>query len=618
MFAPETDIKFLANCDVDPGQNNVRDFADKAAQAKYFSSKAKISLPKCAVMDIVGFSGVIKAPLGGNITIDSYYDCNYLMYRNSGISGKWFYAYLGTPQILNSGVALIPYSIDQWQTWCYDITIPQCFVEREIPFIDTVGSNLYPENVDTGEFVLCEEDSGGYDIAAGITQTASNKCVLIAYSFSASDEEKTTSYFVDEVTAGLRYEFPGLKPVFSGGYLDSGVYQANLYIWVDVSDQSTVDSKINLINSFVEKLIGEGQVEKIKYIKMVPRVLCEGLEYKGIEETATEEEAAAERAKNIPPNTVEPKHIPRIGKPSPVKFGQYTPECNKLYTQQFNYSVISNGGGSTLELGYEYFSGDDTKFTLYSMAGDNPTLMLVANGYKCIADKDNFLYTLSIDNFPSGSIGVANAYNEYNAKLARSRYTKESIYDTLSSGKMGFEYIGDFLHGASTGYDKSKSFTETLNDDNAWTKFMNGYIGSISNAVNIVGGFHGGIKEDVEQIGDGSLPYPRQPNSIVGDSGTDLPFAIGVKSFRQYRMQIQEQYARKIDNYFKAYGYKTNQFKVPSMKGRPKWNYVKCVNPVIKGNIPMEAKIAISQMLTNGLRFWHSGAVWMDYSQRNK
>ena len=605
MFAPETDIKFLANCDVDPGQNNVRDFADKAEQAKYFSSKAKISLPKCAVMDIVGFSGVIKAPLGGGITIDSYYNCNYLMYRNSGISGKWFYAYLGTPQILNSGVALIPYSIDQWQTWCYDINIAQCFVDREIPADDTIGKNLYAEDVDTGEFVLCEEDSGGYDIAAGITQTASNKCVLIAYSFSVSEDADTT-YFVEEVQNGLRYEFPGLKPVFSGGYLDSGVYQANLYIWVDVSDSSTVDKKITLLNSFIEKTIGEGQIDKIKYVKMVPRVLCEGLEYTGGDTTP------------IPPNSIAPKNIPRFGKECPTKFGAYTPECNKLYTQQFNYFVVSNGGGSTIDFGYEYFCGNTPKFTLYTMAGDNPTILLSANGYKCAENNDNMLYTLTISDFPSGSISVSSGYNEYNASVARNRWVTQGLYDLFTHNLIeeGAKVSGNIAKAFISGLDPSQGFFGNLNGDGLTNATKNAIGGAYTGAA--IG--RSAIQTYADSLvnGDGALPYPRKPNSIVGASGTDIPFAIGVKTFSQYRLQVQEQYARKIDNYFKSYGYKTNQFKIPDTTSRPKWNYVKCVNPVINGNIPMEAKQAISQMLTNGLRFWHSGAVWMDYSQKNK
>lgn len=39
------------------------------------------------------------------------------------------------------------------QTWFFDVTLEQCFVEREHVMNDTIGANLQPEPVDLGDYV---------------------------------------------------------------------------------------------------------------------------------------------------------------------------------------------------------------------------------------------------------------------------------------------------------------------------------------------------------------------------------------------------------------------------------------------------------------------------------
>lgn len=616
MFAPESDIRFLQNAEVDPTMNNFRDFPDKAAQANYFIGKTKFSYSKCRVIGTAGFSGTIAAPIGGGVTIDSYYDCNYMMYKNSGISGKWFYAYLGTPEPLNAGTCMIPYTIDQWQTWAFDVGVDQCFVEREIPADDTIGSNVTPEDVDTGEFVMCPSDQGGTDLVRTTAALNASPCALIAYTFFASEEEAST-YIVNEITNGLKYEFPGLRPVFTGGYLESGVYQANFYAWIAVD--SNVDTKVGRINYLINKLVGQGQVDAIRWIKMVPRFLLHNNEYQG----------------GDPPtsgaNTTYPINKTISAPASPATISGYTPECNKLFTQQFNYLLVSNGSGATQEMGYEFFAGRQPSFTIFGMLGDDPSMMLAPVGYKCAAGIKNYMYTLDISGFPSGSFSYAANINEYNQNRAKAVYATQNALQTASGAQQAISSTLDDISSNPGGFAKNlasnvanavssgfNNFLQAGKNPEAALNTVGRTVGGVFTAASSVAGSAIGIVKDAVSGGDGSLPYVRTPNTIVGAAGGDISFAIGQKTFTEFRLQITEQYARKIDSYFKAYGYKINTIKQPDLSSRPYWNYVKCVSPAVHGNAPYEAKLAIAQIMTNGVRVWHPSARWMDFSQRNK
>ena len=73
--------------------------------------------------------------------------------------------------------------------------------------------------------------------------------------------------------------------------------------------------------------------------------------------------------------------------------------------------------------------------------------------------------------------------------------------------------------------------------------------------------------------------------------------------------QILPEYAKIIDEYFTAFGYKVCRIKAPNITGRPAWNYVKTIGAQVSGNIPEYAETALKAMLNNGVTFWHTNDV---------
>lgn len=82
-------------------------------------------------------------------------------------------------------------------------------------------------------------------------------------------------------------------------------------------------------------------------------------------------------------------------------------------------------------------------------------------------------------------------------------------------------------------------------------------------------------------------------------------------------MSIKKEYAEIIDNYFTMYGYKVNTLKIPNLKNRPNWNYVKTIDVNIIGDIPQNHLQTIKNMFNNGVTLWHNPSTFLDYSQNN-
>lgn len=63
------------------------------------------------------YQRVNKGTMRVGLSADSCYDCNYLMFQNSGFGSKWFYAFITSVEYVNNAVTEITFEIDVMQTW---------------------------------------------------------------------------------------------------------------------------------------------------------------------------------------------------------------------------------------------------------------------------------------------------------------------------------------------------------------------------------------------------------------------------------------------------------------------------------------------------------------------
>lgn len=144
---PNTTIKILHNVPLDDTYEHTIYFGDSSAQNSYFSDLAKYTFEAQSYQRVKrGYIRIAK-------NAESLYDCNYLMFQNSAFGSKWFYAFIKSVEYINNAVSEIEFEIDVMQTWFFDYTLKECFIEREHSATDEIGENLVPETINVGEYV---------------------------------------------------------------------------------------------------------------------------------------------------------------------------------------------------------------------------------------------------------------------------------------------------------------------------------------------------------------------------------------------------------------------------------------------------------------------------------
>ena len=111
------------------------------------------------------------------------------------------------------------------------------------------------------------------------------------------------------------------------------------------------------------------------------------------------------------------------------------------------------------------------------------------------------------------------------------------------------------------------------------------------------------------------------PNSIK-TSGNDSIFNLMVNNRKidVIKYTITPQYKKRINNYFKRYGYAFNDYAIPNIYSRHDFNFLKCnVCYLLSDNIPREHLEELKQIFESGITFWHleNNVTPLDYSVSN-
>lgn len=133
-ITPQSTITLYSGVDI--GTEQQLAFSSKAKQTAYFASKVKKSYVNCTVVkDKIGVIKVAVKPVGqagtSEITGSDLASCNYMSFVNPNFDNKTIYAYIVDYSYENNETALIQYMIDYWQTWCFDVTYHDMFIDRE-------------------------------------------------------------------------------------------------------------------------------------------------------------------------------------------------------------------------------------------------------------------------------------------------------------------------------------------------------------------------------------------------------------------------------------------------------------------------------------------------------
>lgn len=362
VIEPNSEI-YLLKSPIELDDANQIDFANADAQFAYFNNLPKISMEKCTYQrrdNIIRYAGRIEDILG----------YNYCMYRNKNHGNKWFYAYITDMQYLNDEVTAISIKEDSWQTWMFDLTFRQSFVERECVNDDSVGAHTIPENVELGEYVINGTVINN-DMSPSSTET--NYCWIVMQVTDYPDGNGATNpLLVSEM----------------GGKVYNGVYSGLTYLFF----LNTVSAN-RMIHCY--DLAGKSSAIVSIFLAPLGIVQTEDISIINVLDPNGDTISVGTMYDSRTPITVDTTTITK-----PTTIDGFVPQNNKLYTYPYSYFYVTNNVGSEVPYHYEDFNGNPT-FQTDAGVCQGMSIKTYPTNYKRGTGKDGYNFGVVGGKFPT-------------------------------------------------------------------------------------------------------------------------------------------------------------------------------------------------------------------------
>lgn len=265
----------------------------------------------------------------------------------------------------------------------------------------------------------------------------------------------------------------------------------------------------------------------------------------------------------------------------PISLDGYVPKNKKLMTYPYSFLRGSDKLGTISDYKYEFFyEADECYFMFYGCLYGEPSIIALPSSYKgfALAWEESLVAT----NFPQ----CPTANDTYKAWLAQNANSiGTSVLATILSTGVGIA-AGVMTAGAAG----VPAYIATM-----------GTLGAVGSAASGAGN----ILQTMAKVSDAD----KMPTTISGLPRANM-INLVLKQYKIsfYKMSITKQMAKKIDDFFTAYGYAVHNVKKPCLSGRPYFNYVKTQGCILAGDIPATAKAAIIQAFDNGIRLWKTNS----------
>lgn len=305
---PQTEVRLLKT-PLEKEGNHTMTFSNITAQTSYFLSKT-----------IKSYTDFTYQRETESLVVPDSFDvintCNYIMYKNTGFTSKYFYAYITKMEYINENATRIYFEIDSLQTWYFNINYKRCFVEREHVNDDTIGLHTVPEELETGEYILHGEPASSYH--------ADNLCLCLG-------ESGNNGILVNNNYTGYNYRF---FKTDSEGYAWGKLNQYKQTLQNQDIIQCIYPVPVNMINDYVNWNQPIGSTGLHYGILSTPSSTAYGL------------------------NTFGGSLVNTLG-------GNYAPVNNKLLCYPYRYILLSNNNGGNNTYRIEDFENNTPSFNVY-------------------------------------------------------------------------------------------------------------------------------------------------------------------------------------------------------------------------------------------------------------
>lgn len=538
LFIPDSEIYLLKDVPFSPNYENTGFFPSKVVQETLFKQKAFFHAEECTY---IRETGVIRL----EVPIASAYQCNYIMYKNTNFYDKWFYAFCTGVRYVNNTTSEFTFTLDYMQTWLFDYTLKQCFIERAHTGSDDAGDNLVPEGLETGE-------------------------MLYAYSYKLP------------ATYGKIYiaaTFDKNLNNYMGGMSN------NVYTGLCINEFASASAATQFIQQATEANKLAGIVAVFQSINYNTQTTI----------TVNQNQSALFQG-----------YTPRNKKLYTYPYSFLQVLGNDGGNAIFRWEYFSNFGSGQFRILVSPSISSQMMITptnYKGKSGYNPAeRMIIENVMLCSWNGDTFKANLAqtIGKYAVPAEVAVMTGAALLDKIAGTsgetvkQYLSEDDMRTVSpSGKSIIQLPADAIPERNILTGETRYYRNVQGSGEG--KFSSAVSELSQNILST-------IQKTLAAV---HSPESMARQAQNPGSSTDILYMIQEKSPYFITMGISRYYAEIIDNYFTLYGYALNRSDVPWRKARERFTYLKTAGCIVEGSFPANMAQAIENVYNNGTRFWY-------------
>lgn len=618
MSSPSGQVYLCKNAIVDRNYTHTIDFKSPSEQLAYWGSLVKYPLTNFTyIRRQRQFIRVDK-------TLDELQDINYLYYRATENS-KMYYCFVTDKEYFSDNTSYIYFETDVLQSYMFDYEVKQSYVLQE--HCDRWDANHKPiysrteENLDYGPEYTVESaykiDSDSDNGLRWYLAICTNPGELIdegADGYATKITNVTNPYTlyllpgsaVGDVVDGSQLQIT--IPAYDGGTSSTTSVLNNITLFSQMMDKSTLganvmqivklrylpfnfyitnhDSGAININCFNEKNVEFG-ITTLKSSTITGRFL----KIISIENSYEFVKKLAEM------NVFEgvDSAIPTKEQWEEITNNPYTTERDKrfeskLLTYPYRYNLLTDWKSQSQIIKNEYIGGDKIQVNFTQCISFNsPVRYWIENYRKDPEGRSNSVIQLVPEECPV----INDAYYNYMLSNKNQISANQTNAITSSIANIGTGLVSGIFGGAVG-------------------SILGATTGAIGGAVN----YQNMIRSENAKQKD----LKNVPDTIINSNDCGFNIMDNNEHLTFYRMKICCEFEELLADTFAMTGYTVKRVKIPNLKTRARYNYIKTVGANIIGSFDQNDLNLIRAIFDNGVTFWHYNTVNFkpfDYSLEN-
>lgn len=569
-FIPETEVRLLSNVPLSNDYEHQMTFGSVADQTSYFLDKSTHNFQDFTYQRE---QVAVLVPKG----YDSLYNCNYLMYKNSNYSNKWFYAFITRKEYVNPNNTRVFFEIDVYQTWQFDMQFKPSFVVREhrkrwnsdgSPVLHTVDEGLdYGSEYET----VSVERVVPYDSVMFLVIVTKSAMHL------SGGEDHTNEIMptVNGLPQPLNYYVHPFK--LNGDSPTCVVGTTNISISPILDTLKSLYTQEGAVNNVVSLYVTDYFGANVTYNAGTDTMTFGANNY---------EQVHVSDNVNLNMSTIRVKSLmgyTTMAKSLGNKYdGYHAVDESKLLMYPYTTLVLDDFKGNRVELKNEYIKGNDLQIN----------------------------YSGSLGTSNKTSYNVANYLNDTDSRVVD--LERGVISNNPNDLPIITEMLSAYLQGNRNSIENQKAsmmFSAVTNTAMGAIGGVVGGGGKLGVAGAVAGAGVGAMNSyyQIEGLNAKQRDIQNTPPNLVSMGGnTAYDYGNKIRGVFVIKKQITEQARRRLTDFFKMYGYKVNELKTPNLRSRQHFNYIQTIGANIQGNIPHDDLQRIKTIFNNGVTLWHT------------